>query len=89
MIIAEIGTSHEGSIKKAKELTDVACESGADFIKFQWVYANEILHKKTGFVNLPAGRIPLYERFKSLECPKEFYIEMLSVFRHTKEKKIG
>ena len=40
MIIAEIGTSHEGSIKKAKELTDVACESGADFIKFQWVYAN-------------------------------------------------
>lgn len=86
MIIAEIGTSHEGSIKKAKELTDAACESGADFIKFQWFYANEILHKKTGFVNLPAGRIPLYERFKSLECPKEFYIEMLS-YVHSKGKK--
>ena len=75
-IIAEIGTSHEGSISKAKELVDTASDAGADTIKFQWVYADEILHPNTGFVKLPTGNIPLYERFKQLECDKNFYEEM-------------
>ena len=75
-IIAEIGTSHEGSLDKAKELVDAAAQSGADTIKFQWVYADEILHPNTGFVKLPTGNIPLYERFRQLECPKSFYVEM-------------
>lgn len=75
-IIAEIGTSHEGSIEKAKQLIDAAAESGADTIKFQWVYAEEILHPDTGFVKLPTGNIPLYERFKQLECDKSFYVEI-------------
>ena len=61
-IIAEIGTSHEGSLEKAFKLIDTAAEAGADFIKFQWVYADEILHPKTGFVKLPTGNIPLYQR---------------------------
>ena len=73
MIIAEIGTSHEGSLEKAKLLIDAAAKAGADSAKFQWVYADEILHPKTGFVDLPTGRIALYERFKQLECPSKFY----------------
>ena len=73
MVIAEIGTSHGGSLEKAKELIDAAAFAEADAVKFQWVIASEILHPKTGFVDLPTGRIPLYERFKQLECPKEFY----------------
>ena len=52
MIIAEIGTSHEGSLEKAFQLVDAAADSGADAIKFQWVYADEILHPKTGMVIL-------------------------------------
>lgn len=86
MIIAEIGTSHEGSIQKAKQLVDASCDSGADFVKFQWVYADEILHPKTGFVELPTGKIPLYDRFKSLELPPSFYKEMLD-YVHSKGKK--
>ncbi len=76
-IIAEIGTSHEGSIEKARALVDAAADAGADTIKFQWVYADEILHPKTGFVKLPTGDIPLYERFRQLELPVAFYKEML------------
>lgn len=76
LVIAEIGTSHEGSVEKAKALVDLAKDSGAEAVKFQWVYADEILHPKTGFVNLPTGKIPLYDRFKSLECPPSFYREM-------------
>lgn len=82
-IIAEIGTSHEGSIEKAKQLIDAAADSGADTIKFQWVYADEILHPNTGFVKLPTGDIPLYERFQQLECSIDFYKECLE-YVHSK-----
>ena len=82
-IIAEIGTSHEGSFEKACSLVDAAAGSGADTIKFQWVYADEILHPKTGFVKLPTGNIPLYERFKQLECPVSFYKDILD-YVHSK-----
>ena len=75
-IIAEIGTSHEGSIEKARSLVDAAADSGADTIKFQWVYADEILHPNTGIVHLPTGDIRLYDRFKQLECPPSFYKEI-------------
>ncbi len=81
MVIAEIGTSHEGSIEKAKRLIDAAKEAEADAVKFQWVIADEILHPKTGFVDLPTGRIPLYERFKQLECPPDFYAATLEYAR--------
>ena len=82
-IVAEIGTSHGGNLEKAKELIDLAVESGADFVKFQWVYADEILHPKTGFVNLPTGNIPLYNRYKELEVEPEFFEECV---RYTHEK---
>ena len=83
LIIAEIGTSHEGSKEKAFRLIDAAAENGADAIKFQWVYADEILHPKTGFVKLPTGNIPLYERFKQLECPVSFYKDIMD-YVHSK-----
>ena len=73
IILAEIGTSHGGDLGKAKELISAAAESGADGAKFQLVYAEEILHPKSGFVDLPGGRVPLYDRFKELERPQEFY----------------
>ena len=81
MIIAEIGTSHEGSLEKAKELVDAAVWAGADVVKFQWVYADEILHPKTGMVKLPTGDIPLYERFRQLECSVDFYRQMIDYVR--------
>ncbi|MBR5032382.1 MAG: N-acetylneuraminate synthase family protein [Treponema sp.] len=77
LIIAEIGTAHGGSLEKAKELVDAAAGAGADVIKFQWVYADEILHPNTGFVELPGGKIRLYDRFKQLECPPDFYRQMI------------
>ena len=83
LIIAEIGTSHEGSLEKAKLLVDAAAGAGADAVKFQWVYADEILHPKTGFVALPTGNIPLYERFRQLECPVDFYRQMVD-YVHSK-----
>ncbi len=76
LIIAEAGTAHGTSIKTAKELVDAAKRAKADCVKFQWVYADEILHPLTGNVQLPGGSIPLYERFKQLEVSVSFFEEI-------------
>ena len=76
LIIAELGTSHNADIVKAREMTSAAAQAGADCIKFQFVIADEILHPNTGEVTLPGGRIRLFDRFKALETPLEFYAEI-------------
>ncbi len=75
-IIAEIGTSHGGDPVKADELIAAAAGSGADCAKFQAVYADEIIHPATGEVSLPGGSVRLYDRFKKLERPVEFYADL-------------
>jgi len=44
-IIAEAGVNHNGSIKLAKELIDVAVESGADAVKFQTFKAESLVSR--------------------------------------------
>lgn len=72
-IIAEAGTSHGGDKEKAKDLIAAAAEAGADCVKFQAVFADEIIHPRTGKVPLPGGDVPLYEVFKRLERHTDFY----------------
>jgi len=72
LVIAEIGTGHGGDRRKGLELIDAAIDAGADCIKFQHVYADEIIHPETGLVPLPGGPTRLYDRFKALETGPEF-----------------
>jgi len=76
LIIAELGTSHGGDSVKAGELIAAAAEAGAGCIKCQIVFADEILHPKTGNVSLPGGDPPLYEVFRNLEKAEDFYQKM-------------
>ena len=76
LIIAELGTSHNGDIVKAKEMIASSSEAGASCVKTQMVFADEILHPNTGEVPLPGGNIRLYDKFKKLETPPEFYAEI-------------
>ncbi|MDR1126553.1 MAG: N-acetylneuraminate synthase family protein [Treponema sp.] len=76
LIIAELGTGHNADRIKGAELIDAAAEAGAGCVKFQLVYADEILHPNTGEVLLPGGRIRLFDRFKQLETPPDFLAEM-------------
>ena len=76
LVIAEAGTSHMGDTGHARELIDAAAESGADCIKFQWVIADEIVHRSAGNITLPGGSIPIWERFRQLERPASFYAEL-------------
>ncbi|MCL2139847.1 MAG: N-acetylneuraminate synthase family protein [Treponema sp.] len=76
LIIAELGTSHGGDAHKAKETAAAAADSGAGCVKLQLVFADEILHPNTGEVSLPGGKIRLYDRFKQLEQPIDFFAEL-------------
>jgi len=76
LIIAELGTAHGGSLPRARELVQAAAEAGASCIKLQMVFADEILHPNTGEVTLPGGKIRLYDRFKQLEMPLDFYAKV-------------
>jgi len=76
LVIAELGTSHGGDPSKAREMAAAAKEAGADCVKLQMVLADEILHPNTGEVPLPGGMIRLYDRFRQLETPPEFYAEL-------------
>ena len=75
-IIAEIGTSHNGSLSRASALINAAAEAGADCVKTQVVFADEIIHPNTGAVELPGGMIRLYDRFLELEQNFEFYRQL-------------
>jgi sialic acid synthase SpsE len=76
LVIAELGTSHGSDPVKAAELIAAAAEAGADCVKSQIVYADEILHPNTGEVALPGGSIRLYDRFKQLETDISFFAGM-------------
>ncbi|OHD19315.1 MAG: spore coat protein [Spirochaetes bacterium GWD1_61_31] len=76
MVIAEIGTGHGNDRTRGRELVSAAIEAGADCVKFQHVYADEIIHRNTGLVPLPGGDIPLYARFGQLSCGPDFLAEM-------------
>ena len=71
--VAEIGTSHGGSLDKGLELIDASADAGADAVKVQVVFAREILPPQAGLVPLPGGPTPLYKVFESLEKPESFY----------------
>lgn len=43
LIIAEAGVNHNGSVQLAKKLVDIACEAGADIVKFQTFKAENLV----------------------------------------------
>ena len=80
-VIAEAGSTHNRSLSKIKKLIDVAANSGADAIKFQSFFAEEIATKNKKY-NLIKGKFKrysnnLFDFYKKLELPTKFYKEIL------------
>ena len=65
-LIAEIGGNHQGSFEKAKEICELAINSGANCVKFQ-LYTAENLVNKT----LAQDR---FEHFQKFELTKDEHI---------------
>ncbi len=88
-IIAEAGVNHNGSLKIAKSLIDVAAESGADAVKFQTFnahavasrFASKALYQKKA-TSYGGSQLEMLSR---LELNAEAHQELI---RHCRAKKI-
>ena len=90
LIIAEAGVNHNGDIEIAKELIDIAANSGADFVKFQTFKAHEVVQKgalkaKYQVLNNLDTESHL-EMLKRLELNEAMHLELIE---HSKTKGIG
>jgi len=81
LIIAEAGVNHNGKIKIAKKLIDIACQSGVDIIKFQTFITKQLLTKKAPKAvyqkKLTNKKESQFEMIKRLELSKNDHIKLI------------
>lgn len=77
LIIAEAGVNHNGSLEIARQLVDVAAQSGADFVKFQTFKADGLLTRQAGKADyqrqLTAEDESQYDMIRRLELSPEMH----------------
>ena len=81
-IIAEAGVNHNGSIKLAKKLIDVASDAGADAVKFQTFKAENLATKKAKKANYQMATTNLkesqFDMLKKFELDVETHKQLIS-----------
>ena len=82
LIIAEAGVNHNGDIKLAKQLIDVAAEAGANFVKFQTFNADRLATrtaKKADYQNQTTdSKESQHEMLRRLELTPEMHDELIA-----------
>jgi N-acetylneuraminate synthase/N,N'-diacetyllegionaminate synthase len=87
-IIAEAGVNHNGDIKLAKKLINVAKDAGADAVKFQTFKAKDVVTQnaeKAEYQKETIGEGSQYDMIKKLELTEEDFRELAD---YAKEKDI-
>ena len=81
-IIAEAGVNHNGDIRLAKKLVDVAKNSGADYIKFQAFFAKELVTLKSKLAKYQQKnlreKLRQFDLLKKLELKKNDYVNIIN-----------
>ena len=88
IIIAEAGGNHNGSIKKAYKLIDIAKEAGADYVKFQTFKAETLVSKnapKANYQKKNVKKISHFQMIKKLEMSYDMHVKLIN---HCKKRKI-
>lgn len=77
-IIAEAGVNHDGSLKKAKELVDIAVSAGADAVKFQTWITELIVTRNAALAEYQKDgeKASQYEMLKGLELSRSEFFEL-------------
>lgn len=77
-IIAEAGSNHDRKLSQAKELIDIATDSGADAVKFQTFLVDRTWARvKREFMNIDvSGAKTPYDLYKKTELPREWQQEL-------------
>ena len=86
LIIAEAGVNHNGDMKIARQLIDIAADSGADIVKFQMFKASKLVSrqaKKAAYQerNLGDGDPTQFNMLKKLETTYEMHVELMDYSR--------
>lgn len=88
-IIAEAGVNHNGELKKALELVDIAAEIGADAVKFQTFRTNEVVTDSAPMAKYQEKNLgkttSQKEMIKAFELPES---DWPKIVRRCKEKNI-
>ena len=81
IIIAEAGVNHNGSIELAKKLIDVACDAGADYVKFQTFRAKTLVTQTADKAeyqkNIKDVEESQFNMIKKLELNREAHLELI------------
>jgi len=86
--IAEAGVNHNGELKMAKELVDVAAQAGADAVKFQTFSADRLVTpdaSKAEYQTERTGEGSQYEMLKRYELDREAHE---TLFHYCEQKDI-
>ncbi|GET45276.1 N-acetylneuraminate synthase [Capnocytophaga felis] len=82
LIIAEVGVNHNGDIKKAKKLVDIAFEAGVDYVKFQTFKAEKLVTKSTQRADYQdkntGDNDSQFEMLKKLELSENMHNELIA-----------
>src|SRR3989344_7498996 len=87
-IIAEAGVNHNGSVKLAKELVDIAVEAGADAVKFQLFKAENLVSPQAKLCDYQSqndSSVSQWELLKKLELS---FNEHQSLYEYCQQQKI-
>lgn len=78
-VVAEIGTAHGGDIAHAERLIAAIAKAGADAIKTQIVFADEIVHPAAMVRIGGASPVSIHQQFSELERPLSFYRQLTEI----------
>ena len=89
LIIAEAGVNHNGNIKLAEKLIDVAAQAGVDYVKFQTFKTSKLVTKKAGRANYQDANTKnndsQFEMLKKLELSQANHYHLIE---YSKTKKV-
>jgi len=81
LIIAEAGVNHNGSMKLAKKLVDVAVKAGADYVKFQTFKAETLVTQNADKAEYQKGLTnedeTQFEMIKKLELDRKAHVDLI------------
>ena len=75
-IVAEIGSNHNGSLERAREMIEMSAAAGVDAVKFQTFQANRLYPKTAGTSDYLGLETPIYDIIEAMEMPEEWLAEL-------------
>ena len=84
-VIAEAGSNHNGSLRRAVKLIDIVADAGADAVKFQTFKADKLYVKTAGQSRYLKLNESIYGVIKEMEMPRTWIPKLA---RYCEKKKI-